>query len=61
MSALIVSSSSPYSLLADASGAFTIPGVPNGPYKAVAYSGAEKIEKDVNIGPGSTSIDLTRP
>jgi plastocyanin len=59
MSALIVSSQSPYSVLADASGAFSVANVPNGPYKAIAYSGARKIEKDLNVGPGAASVDLT--
>jgi plastocyanin len=59
MSAQIVSTSSPFTVLADPSGAFTIANVPNGPYKATAYSGASKIEKEVNIAAGSSSVDLT--
>jgi plastocyanin len=61
MSAQILSSSSPYSVIADASGAFAIPAVPDGPYKAVAYSGAQKIEKDLNVSAGSRSVDLSTP
>ena len=59
MSASIFSSSSPYNVLADASGSFTIPNVPNGPYKAIAYSGARRIEKEVNIAAGGPPLDLT--
>jgi plastocyanin len=59
MSAQIMSTSSPYAVVADASGAFTIANVPNGPYKAVAYAGAQTIDKEVNVGPGSTTVDLT--
>lgn len=59
MSASIFSSSSPYTVLADASGAFTIPNVPNGPYKAVAYSGSRRIEKEVNVAAGGPPLDLT--
>jgi plastocyanin len=61
MSASIFASSSPYAVIADASGAFTIPNVPNGPYKAVAYSGARKIEKEINVTAGVSSVDLTSP
>jgi plastocyanin len=58
MSALIMSSSSPYTVLADASGAFTIPNVPNGPYKAIAYAGARTIEKEINVAAGGAAVDL---
>jgi len=61
MSAQIVASSSPYAVLADATGAFTIPSVPNGPYTAVAYSGANTIEKEINVVAGAPAIDLTTP
>lgn len=61
MSASIFASSSPYVVLADASGSFTIPNVPNGPYKAIAYSGARRIEKEVNIAAGGPPLDLTSP
>jgi len=61
MSAQIVSTSSPYAVLADAAGTFSIPNVPTGPYTAVAYSGAKTIEKDINVGPGTGPVDLTGP
>jgi plastocyanin len=61
MSAQIVASSSPYAVLADAAGSFTIPNVPNGPYTAVAYSGARTIEKEINVGGGAAAVDLTAP
>lgn len=61
MSAQIFSSASPYVVLADDAGGFTIPGVPNGPYKAVAYAGAQKIEKEISVSGGSGPLDLTKP
>ena len=61
MSASIFASSSPYAVLADASGSFTIPNVPNGPYKAIAYSGARQIEKEINVTAGVPAVDLTSP
>ena len=61
MSAQIVSSSSPYTVLADTTGAFTIPNVPNGPYTATVYAGAQKIHRDINVTAGAATIDLTQP
>ena len=61
MSAQIIASSSPYTVVADASGAFTIPNVPDGPYKATVYSGAEKLEKEVTVAAGSSRLDLAKP
>lgn len=60
MSAQIMASSSPWMVVADASGAFTIPNVPNGPYKAVAWAGADRIEKEISVGPGGTTVDLRK-
>jgi len=61
MSAQIMSSSSAYTTLADPSGAFTIRNVPNGPYKAIAYAGAQKIEKEIDVSAASATVDLTTP
>lgn len=61
MSALIVSTTSPFAMLADGAGAFSFSAVPNGPYKAVAYSGSRKIEKEIIVGPGMASVDLSAP
>jgi hypothetical protein len=61
MSAQILASSSPYAVVTDPSGAFTIANVPNGPYKATVYAGARKIEKDVTVASGGQALDLTTP
>jgi plastocyanin len=61
MSAQILASSSPHAVVADPSGAFSIAGVPNGPYKAVAYAGSATIEKDINVAAGMPPLDLTQP
>ena len=61
MSAAIFASSSPYSVLADPSGSFTILNVPNGPYTAIAYSGARRIEKEITVAAGGPAVDLTAP
>ena len=61
MSAQILASASPYTAIADASGAFSIANVANGPYKAIAYAGSAKIEKEINVATGMAPIDLTKP
>lgn len=61
MSAQIIASASPWKVIADTAGNFTIGDVPNGPYKATVYAGAQKIEKEVNIAAGSATLDLTQP
>ncbi len=60
MSAQILSTTAPWTVVADPSGAFTIANVPNGPYKAIVYAGAQKVEKEVNIGAGASTLDLTK-
>ena len=60
MSAQILSTTTPWTVVADPSGAFSIANVPNGPYKATVYAGAQKVEKEVNIGAGATALDLTK-
>lgn len=60
MSAQIMSTSSPFSTLGDAQGQFTIHDVPPGSYKAVAYSGARKIERTITV-PVSGAVDLSTP
>jgi len=59
MSAQIMASATPYVVVADPSGSFTIAHVPDGPYKATAFAGAQKIEREINIAAGVPPIDLT--
>jgi plastocyanin len=58
MAAQVVSSRSPYTAVADADGAYAIPGVPAGSYKAIVYTGAEKLERDVTVADGQTRVDI---
>lgn len=60
MSAQILSTTNPWTVVADPSGAFSIPNVPNGPYKVITYAGAQKAEREVNIAAGSATLDLTK-
>jgi plastocyanin len=59
MAAQIVSTRSPYSAVADADGAYTIPAVPTGTYKAVVYTGSQKIEREVIVAGGQTRFDVS--
>ncbi len=60
MSAQILSTTSPWTAVADPSGAFSIANVPNGPYTAIVYAGAQKVEREVNIGAGAAPLDLSK-
>jgi hypothetical protein len=59
MVAQVLSTSSPYTAVADPTGAYVIHGVPTGSYKATVYSGAQKIQRDVTIAGGQTRFDVT--
>ncbi|MQA29931.1 MAG: hypothetical protein GEU82_08845 [Luteitalea sp.] len=58
MAAQVVSTGSPYTAVADADGAYAIPDVPTGTYKAIVYSGTQKIERDVAVTGGQTRLDI---
>ena len=60
MAAQIVATSSPYATLADNVGDFVIDNVPPGPYKAVVYTGAAKIERTITV-PVAGELNLTSP
>jgi plastocyanin len=59
MTATIFASSSPYSVVTDPSGEFRIHDVPPGPYTAVVYAGAERIERPIEVVAGETGFNLT--
>ena len=56
MSATIFASASPYATVTDAEGNFEFQDVPPGPYTAVVYAGAEKIERRIDVVAGRTEI-----
>ena len=56
MSALIVSSASPYTTAADAEGHFTFSDVAPGAYTATVYAGTSKLTKDVDVSAPRTAI-----
>lgn len=58
MSAQIMATTSPFSVLAEREGQFAINGVETGGYKAIAYSGARRIERVIAV-PFDGTLDLT--
>jgi len=58
MSAIVVATSTPFTVMADESGAFRLEDVPPGPYKLTVYSGAKTIRQDVEVGTGRTEIKV---
>jgi plastocyanin len=58
MSALILSTPSPYVAYTDETGAFSLTGVPPGGYVAKAYSAGPTIERTVEVTTERTEIDL---
>ena len=60
MSAQIIAASSPYVALADSNGHFEISHVVPGTYAVTVYTGAEAIEKMVEVTGSRTEVDVTR-
>ncbi len=59
MSALIVAAPTPHAVVADQAGRFTLPEVPAGEYTAVLYVAGVRSERTVQVGAGTTELDLT--
>ena len=59
MSALVIAASTPYAVVADQSGGFTIENVPAGSYTAVTFVGGVRSERPVQVTAGQTTLDLT--
>jgi len=59
MSALVIAASTPYAVVADQAGSFTIENVPAGSYTAVTFVGGVRSERPVQVTAGQTTLDLT--
>jgi plastocyanin len=59
MAAQILSTGTPYSAVADAEGGYSIAAVPAGTYKAVVYTGSQKIEREMVVGRDQTRFDVS--
>jgi len=60
MTATIYASASPYATITDQGGQFEIHDVLPGPYTAVIYAGADKIERPVDVVAGLTEVNVAR-
>jgi plastocyanin len=60
MTATIYSSPSPYTAVSDPAGRFEMYDVPPGPYTAVIFSGADRMEQPVDVIAGRTELTLSR-
>jgi plastocyanin len=58
MSAHILATTSPFSVLAEPEGHFAINDVPPGEYRAIAYSGADQIERTITV-PYAGTLNLS--
>lgn len=59
MSALIVSTSSPYAVQTDATGSFTFDEVEAGSYLLRVYAGLQKLEKRIDVAGASTEVSVS--
>jgi plastocyanin len=61
MTATVIAASTPYAALTDREGKFSFEQVVPGQYKATVYSGAQRIERTVDIAAGRTELDFSSP
>jgi len=61
MAAIVIAAGSPYAVMADVEGNFSIPDVAPGAYTATAYAGADKIERAVEVSKGPTQVTFEAP
>lgn len=59
MAALVVATSTPYAVLANAEGYYAIADVPPGAYVVTVYAGTQTIERQVNVTAGAFQLDIT--
>jgi plastocyanin len=58
MAASIFAASTPFTTVAATDGSFEFDGVPPGPWTVTVYTGGKRLQKDVEVTGGTTSIDV---
>ena len=58
MAASIFAASTPFTTLAGTDGSFEFDGVPPGPWTVTVYTGGKRLQKDVQVGGGTTAVDV---
>ena len=58
MAALIFAASTPHTMLADSSGAFSFADVPAGAWTVTVYADGKKLRKDLSVGAGVTDFTV---
>jgi plastocyanin len=58
MAAVVVAASTPYAVLADAEGNYSIADVPPGGYAVTVYAGTQMIERQVEVTAGAFQLDI---
>ena len=58
MAASVFAAASPFATLAGSDGSFTFAGVPAGPWMVTVYTGGKRLQKDVEITGGVTTVAM---
>jgi hypothetical protein len=58
MTAVVVATSTPFAVIADPAGNFTISDVPAGSYTVTVYAGSDKLQRDVDVTAGRTEVNV---
>ena len=61
MSAVIISSSTPFTTIADAKGNFVFEDVAPGPYTVTVYTGKQRLERSIQVAGARTEVSIEGP
>ena len=61
MAAAIISSSTPYTTIADSTGNFLFEDVPPGPYRVTVYAGNQTLARSIDVSGSRTEVNIEGP